>query len=348
MPFERAHAVPDRYGWLTPPTSARPGKRSVAVIEEAQEEAHLEAKWLGILKHFRAYRSKNKGSYIRNIRRGIPDSLRGRVWLYIVHKQSEQLDQPLNRGSKTRSVKDNRMSRYRYYLNKRALETPGLLVCPWLPGVTDPAFLAAVQAVVIAYLNADRRVSYHPAMGYIASLFVAYMPVASAWTALVHLMSVGKQKAHDLFLTDELADLLLVWDYFVSQKVPEFKTKLTAFHIRHEDYAVEWFQSVFLSVPFLGTLSLGIFDEFVAFGPRALIMTGIMVVRSMLRRLLAASKEKLLAALKNPATDFVFANGRSTLARLGATFISKAEYRKAWTIVDPGRPVPTKRKKLSK
>jgi hypothetical protein len=330
-----------------PPTSARPTRASTVVAHEARTEAELEVKWIGILKNFSRYRSKEPGSYIRTIRRGIPDSLRGRVWLYILHEKSEKLDAPSKPGAKNQKVKDDRAKHYRHYLKKGPQETSGLLVCPWLPGIANPEMLGKVGAILVSYLNADSAVRFHPNMGYIASMFAAYMPDVSAWTAFVHLMMVSNHKAHDLFLKNEIGTIVLVWDYFLAQKVPRFKEQLVGFRINHEAYVVEWLQTAFLTIPFSGTLSLGIFDQFVAFGPRALIMTGIMLIKRMLPRLVVASKERVLEMLNDPARDPVFADGTEALARLAATFISKAEYRKAFTSVDPGSPVGSPRRKSS-
>jgi hypothetical protein len=334
-------ATADRYGWLMPPSTARPIRPGAVLAREIQMEKELEVKWLSAFKDFRTWRSKNKVAYLRLVQQGIPNSLRSRLWLHIVHGKSEQMDAP----SRKTKVKDDRPNRYRHYLNKAARETPDLLVCPWLGAMADPALVETVRAVLVGYLNADPDVSYHPNMGYIASIFVAYMPDVLAWTAFLYLMKVKRHGAHGLFLPNQLTTLVLLWDYFLRQKMREFKDKLTQLHISHEEYVVEWFQTAFLKIPFSGMLSLGLFDQFIAFGPRGLIMNGLMLVKSMLPRLLVVPKERALDMLRNPAPDPVFADGIAALARINAMFITKSEYQKVIPIIDPESASIKSRKK---
>jgi hypothetical protein len=164
-------------------------------------------------------------------------------------------------------------------------------------------------------------------MGYIASLLLAYMPDGRAFTAYLHVMTGKKKAARDFFIPIRLQGLIRAWDYLLGKKLPDVKNRIEDVGITTDEYFPDWVQSAFLAPQFHPTLKLRLFDRFVAFGPRALLSFGI-VIMMVVRAILSASKESLLRRIKDPADDASFANCRWVMEKMDRYLITKTEYAK--------------------
>jgi hypothetical protein len=263
------------------------------------------------------------------------------VWLYLLHPKSFIFD--LHRAPRLGAPADGPdvwSKRFSHYSAKGLVPTPGLCVCPFLAGMAKPAAVDTVAQIVSAYLQTWSVVDYSPEIGYTASLFATYMDQGRAFTAFWRLMET-RGLAH-LFIGNGVKQFTAVWDGLLTAKAPELRGRFRDLGISHADYLLPWARGAFLTVPFLGALALAIFDRVVDRGLRALLEVALMVVISMRRKLVSASREKVLEMLANPAKDPVFADCKTVLARLNRFFVPKKAFEKT---ARPGKAAKKKRGK---
>jgi hypothetical protein len=153
------------------------------------------------------------------------------------------------------------------------------------------------------------------------------MPPPLAFAAFDHLMSPSKHVQGALVFREKpLAAVCRIWDAVLKKKMPKPHARLKKLKIGVNEYAVEWFQTGFLAVPWAPALQRRLLDRFVSDGLRALITCGIWVIDLCQKKLETAAKDDALALLRNPALEPAFADWRAALGRLDAVRVSTKEF----------------------
>lgn len=288
------------------------------VLKKDKERAK---KWDKMFRNWKTFR-KTKQKVVLDMRviKGIPDTLRGQAWLYIVHAESVDMDR--KKGDK---AGDRRKKRYDHYFKKADRETPEPLTIAALPPKDqDPE---ALGKLLRAYLNADPEVTYSPLMGYIASLLLGYLPTYLAYYAYLTLMTSTKHKVHNYFKDTEVQEITRVWDVLVQQRLPEVGPKFLELFVDHKDYFPTWLQTAFLDVPCSPAIRLRIFDRLVKFGTRSLFSFGLVVVTLATPKLRGlAKKEDVVAVLMHPAGEGRLANWQEVIKLYDQLFLSKKKF----------------------
>jgi hypothetical protein len=315
------------------PATERPAK---ALEEERAAEFRQELKWQEILADFAEYKARHWVAFQLALRGGIPTSARSRVWLYLLHPGSEQLDHELRpqaskRGKRAKSGKNSRAAvrpldawskRLRHYEKLSVVDTSGLLVSPYLANPAD----ADVPRIVTAYVNTRAAVPYSPAMGYAASLFLSFMPPGRAFTALWQLM---RRNHMSIAFTDPgIAELSAVWGELLKKQSLDLASRLSRLGIGAKDFLVPWAQSLFLSIPFTSELTFRFIDRIIDRGLRAFFEIALMIVVSLQKTIESGSHDAVLAALTNPATDSFFEKWTTVIKRLDEYVVTREDYKR--------------------
>lgn len=278
-------------------------------------------KWEAMIRNWATFR-KTKKKVILDVRvmKGIPDAVRGRAWLYIVHGESVEIDR-----KKPDIAKDRRNRRYTHYLKKAEREVPEPLRITGLePKDHDND---ALFKLLRSYLNADTEVIYSPLMGYMASILLGYMPTHLAYFTFLTLMTNTKHKVHNYFKEAEVQEITRVWDVLLQQRLPTIGPKFLELSVEHKDYFPGWLQTAFLDVPCPPAIRLRVFDRLVKFGTRALFSFGLVVVSLAAPKLNdMRRKEDVVAVLTNPAGDGRLASGPEVIKLYDKLFLNKKKF----------------------
>jgi hypothetical protein len=162
------------------------------------------------------------------------------------------------------------------------------------------------------------------------------MPEHWAFTAYLKLMG-GSVNAIDFFTVDGMNAYIAGWEKLLRSHVPQFQTRAQKIGITSADYFVTWIQSGFLAVPFAGVISLRIFDQLVAFGPRVLFSVGLMIIKTLMPQLIKSDKENMLELLRNPMRDRAFTNCRDVLLAISKLKVTAADFKRMVKVTN--RPV---------
>jgi hypothetical protein len=173
---------------------------------------------------FNEFRKKKESTFQGRILKGIPNSCRGKAWLYILHPDSAGFDESGKGG------KDSRKSRYLRWLKKSPQTlSPAPFAIPLLSPLPEDSTPEDLSNIIVALLSVEpNKLEYSPNLGYIASLLLAYLPVWKAFTAFLYLMTSSKHRASNYFRDASLSKFVKVWDQVLLKKASAVHKKLTA------------------------------------------------------------------------------------------------------------------------
>jgi hypothetical protein len=323
----------NRYGWYIPlgPFTCTDPREAILAAKEAKEEAKRERQWLKMMANLKCFRKGKEPGLSKRVLSGIPDSLRGKVWLYRLDPDFKELEKEAATRGEANSTPyhDLRERRYRYYVEM----APPLLsdpdYCTYLPHVKEPAQQQAIRNLVGAYLAADSKNAFNPSLGFLASVLLAYIPPANAFRAYLCLFTNKAHRAHRFFHPKSTNRLCRIWDALLAWKKPKVHAVLAKLEIGPDRYVPEWLQTVFLDVRFQGPLHLLVLDRFFMFGVRAIFGCGIFIVDVCEKRLLTATPEQVLAILQTPGDELEFGDWRAVLRSFNETVVTSEDYVKA-------------------
>lgn len=274
---------------------------------------------------FTWYRKKKEATFQGRIMKGIPNDLRGKAWLYIIHPDSAGFDE----GAK--ASKDSRKSRYARWLKKapQTLSPPPFAV-PGLAPLPEDSTPDDLSNIIVALLAVEpNKLEYSPNIGYVPSLLLGYLPVWKAFTAFLYLMTSSKHRGTNYFRDPSLSKLAKVWDQVLLKKGSAVHRKLLALGVEHKEYLTTWCQTAFLKADFQPELKLRIFDRFVKFGSPALFSFGLVIVNLISKSILdTTGKEECVRLLLDPSGTPPFQTVPPVVKKLDSFWIRKADYKK--------------------
>jgi hypothetical protein len=287
--------------------------------------ASREQKWQAMFHKFTNFRHKKAATFQGRIMKWIPNSVRGKAWLYIVHPDSVQWDDA------ARASKDSRRSRFMRWMQKGELPNPPPAAIPGLAPVKEDTTGDDLANIVRALLGSDpSKMPYSPNVGYIASLFLGYLPAWRAFTAVLYLFTSSKHRVSNYFHVAQVGEIAKVWERALLKHAAAIQRKFNGLEVQHVDYLTDWLQTAFLKIEFAPELRLRIFDRFIKFGTPALLSFGIVIVHALNEKLqTAADREAVLALLKNPSGAEFFSNLDTVIKKLDSVWVRKKDYQ-AW------------------
>ncbi|XP_033101782.1 USP6 N-terminal-like protein [Anneissia japonica] len=256
------YKVTDRFGFLhkefIPETLSEEEKRAKLTEIDRRD------KWMKMIKQWKKYCPSEK--LTRRVYKGIPDSLRGNIWIRLLDINKIKQEQPniYEKMKKTalimspdirqidldvnRTFRNHIMFRERYGIKQQALFN-----------------------ILAAYSMYNSEVGYCQGMSQIAALLLMYMNEDDAFWALHVLLTDTKHAMHGFFVPGfpKLVRFQSHHDNLLKKLMPKVKKNLDKLDIGPTLYSMKWFFQCFLDrVPF--PLTLRLWDCFMLDGDRVL------------------------------------------------------------------------------
>ncbi|CAH1798329.1 unnamed protein product [Owenia fusiformis] len=285
------YQVTDRYGFIH--DNALPAKQDEDEQKAKLLEMDRSVKWLKMRQKWKKYFPGEKGR--RRVYKGIPDRVRGDVWLRLLDidrmKQEQrgiyqkmkeramryspdirQIDLDVNR-----TYRDHIMFRQRYDVKQQAL-----------------------FHVLSAYSMYNTEVGYCQGMSQIAALLLMYMNEEDAFWALSTLLTDSRHAMHGVFIPGfpKLMRFQDHHDRIIKKFLPKVKKHLDRHEIHASLYTIKWFMQCFLDrMPF--HLTLRIWDIYMLEGERVLCTMGYLLLKMHKRKIVKMDMEELFGFLQN-------------------------------------------------
>jgi hypothetical protein len=311
----------DKYGFLSsdPRASLAPATRESARVVNARLK-----KWLNMLDPRHWPRFAESAKLRARVRKGIPDGVRGAAWQRLARSAAlpaqfpgvfDSLVHAEARGESDEIIERDINRTFPSHLLFRGDASQGQ---------------ASLYNVLRAYAVYDENVGYCQGMGFVAALFLMYMPDENAFWLLVQVM---KKYGLDQMYAPGLP-LLQVCLY---QFDALFKEQLPALHAHFERENVppsmissQWFMTVMLySLPF--DAALRVWDSFIFDGTKIIFRVGLAMLKLQEKAFLATDFEGIMGIFGDYPRDklepdvlfeqaFAFSFTRARLAELEADF----------------------------
>jgi len=270
--FEEYHKK-DRFGFIHDQRLPEQGKRNEREKKQQAVESSRAMKWADMMKDakFRNYfepNAKHREKMINRIYKGVPDSMRGKLWEILLNVKQLRNEQPkVYEKMKNiarlhspdirqidldvnRTYRDHEMFRDRYNTRQKAL-----------------------FHVLAAYSVYNTEVGYCQGMSQIAALLLMYLlEEEDAFWGLHQLMNNSKYAMHGFFIHGfpKLMRFQAHHDKVMRKFLPKLKKHLDKQGIDSGIYTLKWFFQCFLDrIPF--SLTLRVWDLYLLEGERVLI-----------------------------------------------------------------------------
>lgn len=311
----------DRYGFAVKDTGSLSRKERAKEASESAKETEREVKWLKMFKNPKKYFNVNNRSKLKErVKKGIPESVRGLAWKYIVDPDWEE------RKRKRASVAD--------WVSQGAKEVfvhqIDLDIGRTMPEVVDFVETTGdrLKALLHAYSNADKKLGYTQSMAFIAGTLLLYMDTEDAFWCFFQLMQHRRYHFRE-FYTDgfpKIYSLKNVWEVLVREKEYETWKIIEDQGIVFESYALGWFMCAFMDINFLPVLRLRVFERYLTFGSRALLSFGIVILSRLKKRIKHAEPQDIMLWLKHPDVTEEMQDWRRVMEKWDQHWIKKKKY----------------------
>jgi hypothetical protein len=140
--------------------------------------------------------------------------VRALIRLYLLHPDAEKHNKE-QRKVMTDGTEPNRCGAYeRLDANNLIMsdcDLSYLQYWPFFENIRNEWILYAREGIVTAYLNLDTRVHFSPNLGYIANVFISYIPSPITFAAYAHLLATKNYRVAMFFDSDRMCDMAKVW-----------------------------------------------------------------------------------------------------------------------------------------
>ncbi|TRY74082.1 hypothetical protein TCAL_01582 [Tigriopus californicus] len=287
----------DRYGFIHDQRLPDRG-RSEKEQKQLKLERERSLKWVHMLNDehkFFGIKAKHREKMINRIYKGIPDSVRGRVWCIILEiekykKEQKGVYQAMKNLARqhspdirqidldvNRTYRDHIMFRQRYNQRQQAL-----------------------FHVLAAYSMYNSEVGYCQGMSQIAALLLMYLnEEEDAFWALSRLMVHPKYNMHGFFIQGfpKLLRFQAHHEKVLKKFMPKLKKHLDKNGIDTGIYTLKWFFQCFLDrIPF--SLTLRVWDLYLLEGERVMIGMAYNILRMHRRHLMKLGMDELIEFLQ--------------------------------------------------
>lgn len=250
------------------------------------EDAETLSKWNAILKENDPIGAKKSRKVKKLIRGGVPNSLRGKVWLFLanagVRRRDGLFEQlcHLSGGPKGKKGKETIYDSIEkdiartYPDNKFFLEGS--------PGKAD------MEAILKAYVHYNPTIGYTQGMGFLVGMFLLHMPPEDAFWLLCALL-------RDIHMADYYSEEMkqmhidgVVFGQLLQTMDPKLADKLQTLGIEPLHFTPNWFLPLFCRVLPWPTL-MRVWDLFFFEGPNWVLQVSLSIVRIIREPLMATS-----------------------------------------------------------
>lgn len=244
---------------------AHHGVRARLSNADVRLEASRVKKWMHMLKHWGSVTRKNPDLIKKRSRKGVPDCLRGTVWLIM----SGGLELRRSNPGEYERLRNQQPSRAdslcisldlpRTYPNHYLFAPPDPDSVPLTPSssLRSDEYLgygqAALRNILHAYAVYDPAVGYCQGMAFVAGLLLSYIPEEDAFWTLVALLRNPKYGLAGMYAPGlpRFAEVMHVFSILVATHLPKLAAHFKSLGIDHAMYASQWFITLFTySFPF--------------------------------------------------------------------------------------------------
>ncbi|XP_058822864.1 uncharacterized protein LOC131684205 isoform X2 [Topomyia yanbarensis] len=277
--FEVYHQT-DRYGFIH--DKRLPQKHDPHETKANEIEMERVKKWLKMLNKWGDKSALAK--LHKRVYKGIPDSLRSRVWRNLLNlemimkdsknrnKYQEMLSLARQWGTEARQIDSDVNRQFRehvFYRERYSIKQKSLF------------------NVLVAYSMYNTEVGYCQGMSGLAGVLLMYMDEEEAFWALSILLADKKYAMHGLFIEGfpKLTRFLAHHDKIIAKFIPKLKKHFDQYNLDSILYSLKWFFVVFIErIPF--SLCLRVWDIY--------LLDGEKVVTAMAYTILRLHKSKIL------------------------------------------------------
>ncbi|ESO88918.1 hypothetical protein LOTGIDRAFT_72266, partial [Lottia gigantea] len=306
--FEVYH-VTDRYGFIhdTPLptiTDAIEAKVKIYFLHfcmEITNKMERTQKWVKMLKNWDKYYPGEK--FTRRVYKGIPDRLRGEVWVRLLNINKVKAEQQgiyqrmrnraRNRSTAIRQIDLDVNRTYRNHIMFRERY-----------GVKQQALFH----VLAAYSVYNTEVGYCQGMSEIAAVLLMYLNEEDAFWSLSQLFVSDKHTVHGFFIPGfpKLLRFQEHHDAILKKFLPKCRRHLEKNDIYASLYTIKWFLQCFLDrIPF--HLTLRLWDIYMLEGDRLLVAMSYCIIKIHKRKINRMQMDDLLEFFQSKLEkDFVY------------------------------------------
>lgn len=221
-------------------------EKELSLLDMQKENTKLK-EWLEITPYFENYMNKNKKKLKLKIRRGIPDSLRGEIWMKI------------SGADKFKQGRENLYNELITKINKNELyQIPDEDIIIKDMNRTFPKNLMFMNKlgdgqrklfrVLSCFSSYNKKIGYVQGMSFITAFFLSYLSEENAfWMLLNYMKNYGLQ---DLYYREfpGLKKNLFVLLKLMQKLLPDIYNILTKNEIYPTIYASSWYLTIFTNI----------------------------------------------------------------------------------------------------
>ena len=309
----------DRYGFYL--QNKPKSKEELAAIKaDEDEEALREKMWATFFQDWERLSKKNRNQLADLIKRGVPETCRGRAWCLIL--DIDHMDPNINFSELiTREEQP-----FTITINKdldRSL--------PQIKDFSDQKKLLYLKHVLYAYGFQDPELGYTQGMNFIAALLLHYLEEEQAFKCLYQILN-GQRTLQREFFTRGFPRLPIankMLDIILKKKYPKIVRNLNQAGVLYDFFTSGWFMTAFMSFTWEPEFQMRIFERFLFYGLRGLLGLAVAIF-SRHKDILATNQELgvLLGILQKPDESERMFNWHYVIKKWDEHWVSKGEYLK--------------------
>jgi hypothetical protein len=300
---------------------------AASLAKASEQERKRELKWIAMFQDPDNYFRRDRAKLESRILKGIPDSVRSRAWQFILDPKS--LD-PLPRPSVAELIA--RGQTRHEMINQILLDIPRTFgdVTAFTPKTRD-----SLRDILIAYANIDASLGYTQSMNAIAAPLVLYMDMESAFWCFRGLMRRKRYQFRKIYTAGlpKLWKIKRLWEHLLATRCSCVMKALEENGITFENYGVSWFMTAFMTQGFSETMRVRIYDRYVGFGTRAMLAFGLVIMKSLKRKLLSSELTAAINLVRTPGAQEELSDWKSVSQRWDELWLSAKDYQKLFRSV---------------
>lgn len=273
--------VVDRWGQLVKGDVADAKRRSRSSQDVAKKEKSRETKWLQMLQEWDKFNTKQIDVLRKRVYKGIPDSLRAKVWWLLARcdfrRRDKLFEWCLSQDSPHastihRDIKRTFPNHVMFHSKNESDYAPGH---------------QALFDVLKAYSIYDSDLGYCQGLGFPAALFLMYFTDEDAFWMLESVLNQPLYNLKDLYTENFplLRQYFYVLQYLLQTHCPKLFAHFYKLGIKPELYATRWFMTIWTaSMPF--DIAVRVWDILLFEGPTIFFRLVIHILKSHERDLL--------------------------------------------------------------
>jgi hypothetical protein len=308
----------DRYGWYTGTKAGSQGKSKGELELEASENRHEPSralKWGQMIAQWDDTLKTHFPKVAERVKKGIPDSVRGKAWQRILKMDEFEIRFPPIR------VLVERAEDPCYLVIDQDLER----TFPQVGFFSKPEALNSLRRLLRAYAHTDHEIGYVQGMSFIAGMLLHYMDVDSAFWSFCGIMRLHHR---EFFLPGfpQLNFAIKLLESLVEKHMPRVLQQCQENGVDFHMFCPAWFMPAFQGMDWAPDFQLRIFDLFTWFGLRGLLWIGLVIFKVHEKELAVAPMEEMMPLLQHPDRSEKMLNWRTALKKWEKLWVKKDEY----------------------